>query len=181
MSTHALSGIGTKFYQWVNPPNTGLGAYWLLVAEVNSIDGPSMSRETIDVTTLGSTGGYREFVPSLKTGGSVNLGMNFTRDTYQLMKENFDSDIPRAFCIVIPDGTTTTNSTVFEFTGLVMELPLSITVDDKITADVTIQITGEPVFRVGNTRAGDKYSDTSPTDSYIDIFDSRWSGDSYSG
>lgn len=169
MSTQAISGIGTKFYQWVN------AGYWLLISEINSIEGPSMSRETIDVTTLNSTGGYREFIPSLRTGGTVNLGMNFTRQTYDLFKGGFDSDIPRSYLIVLPD----TNATKFEFNGLVMELPLGIQIDDKITADVTIQITGAPSLRGASD--GDVFSDTSDSDSYPGIFESGWSGESYSG
>lgn len=165
MSTKAISGIGTKFYQWVT------AGYWLLVSEINSIDGPSMSRETIDVTSLDSTGGYREFIPSLKTGGTVNLGMNFTRLTYDLFKGGFDSNDARTYCIVLPDAS----HTMFEFTGLVMELPLGITVDDKITADVTIQITGAPVLRVETD--GDIFSDTSDSDAYPGMGESYDSAD----
>jgi len=53
MASKAIAGVGTKFKRWN-------GSAWVDIAEINSITGPSMSRDTIDVTSLDSTGGYRE-------------------------------------------------------------------------------------------------------------------------
>jgi len=65
----AVSGKGTLFNRWD-------GSAWVNIGDINSIGGPSSSRETIDVTTLGSTGGYREFIGSLRDGGDLSLSMN---------------------------------------------------------------------------------------------------------
>ena len=48
--------------------------------------------------------------------------------------------------IVLPDAENTT----LEFEGLVTELPLTVPADDKVTADVTIQITGEVTLNSGS-------------------------------
>ena len=74
MASNATAGVGTLFRRWS-------GTAWVNIAEVNSITGPSMSRETIDVTSLDSTGGYREFIASFKDPGTISLNMNFTRTT----------------------------------------------------------------------------------------------------
>ena len=137
MSSRAISGFGTKFRRW---DLTLIPAGWRDLAEITSISGPGMARETIDVTSLDSIGGYREFIASIRNGGTVSLTMNFRKDSYELMKSDFESDLRQNYQIALPDE----ERTALEFEGLVMELPLNITVDDKITCDVTIQISGRP-------------------------------------
>ena len=137
----AIAGKGTKFRRW----STTLGA-WVDIAEINSINGPGMSRDTIDVTSLDSTGGYREFIGGFRDGGTVTLSMNFTRAGYELMKDDFESDVLQNYEILLPD----TDATSFEFEGLVTELPLSIVPDDKVTADITIKVSGEVTLNSGS-------------------------------
>ena len=129
----AFTGIGTVFYRQ-NP----IGSAWEVIANINSISGPSSSRETVDVTTLGSTGGYREFIGSLRDPGDISLSMNFLVATYTTMKEDFESSTLRNYRIVLPD----TASTTLEFSGLVTDLPLEVPLDDKVSADITIKISG---------------------------------------
>lgn len=140
MASTAVAGVGTKFRRWTS------GA-WSDIAEINSITGPSMSRDTIDVTSLDSTGGYREFITGFRNAGTVVLAMNFTRDTYELMKTDFESNVAQNYQIVLPD----VENTGLDFEGLVTELPLTIPADDKVTADVTIQVTGKVEISSGGT------------------------------
>jgi predicted secreted protein len=142
MASNAISGVGTKFYRW----NSGT---WQALAEVNSISGPSMTRDFIDVTSLDSIGGYREFIAGFRDGGTINLSMNFTRTTYDLMKADFENDEAGHYEIVLPDA----ESTSFEFRGLVTELPLEIPADDKVTANVTIKIDGKVLVNSGGGSA----------------------------
>jgi len=134
MASKAIAGVGTKFFR----NGTAL-------AEVNSINGPGMTRDFIDVTSLDSTGGYREFIAGFRDGGTVTLNMNFTRATYELMKEDFENDDEQIYEIVLPDA----DSTSVEFVGLVTELPLTIPTDDKVTADVTIKVSGQVTVNSG--------------------------------
>lgn len=137
--SNAIAGVGTLFRRWS-------GSAWANIAEVNSIQGPNKSRETIDVTSLDSTGGYREFIASFRDGGTVQLTMNFTRSTYDTMNDDFESDTAQSYEIVLPDDENTS----LEFVGLVTEVPLFITTDDKVTANVTIKVTGQPVINSGS-------------------------------
>ena len=132
MSSNAFSGIGTIFNRWN-------GSAWVAIAEINSISGPSSTRETIDVTTLDSTGGYREFISNLRDAGDVSLNMNFTAATYELMKDDFEDDDVQEYQIVLPDADGTT----LEFEGLVTELPIEIPLDDKISCNITIKVSGQ--------------------------------------
>jgi len=140
MASTAIAGVGTKFKRWS-------GSAWVEIAEINSITGPSMSRDTIDVTSLDSTGGYREFITGFRNAGTVVLAMNFTRDTYETMLNDFESNTIQNYQIVLPDA----ENTGLDFEGLVSELPLTIPADDKVTADVTIQVTGKVYLSSGGS------------------------------
>lgn len=131
MSSNATAGVGTIFQRWS-------GSAWAAIAEINSITGPSMSRDTIDVTSLSSTGGYREFIGGFRNPGTVQLSMNFYRQYYELFQTDFESSTLGNYRILLPDA----ENTIIEFEGLVTELPLTIPADDKITMDVTIQLSG---------------------------------------
>ncbi|MFP4526441.1 MAG: phage tail tube protein [Bacteroidales bacterium] len=109
------------------------------ISEINSIEGPGKSRETIDVTKLEDEDGYRQYIGGLREPGTVTLNMNFTRTGFDLFNEDFESDDIQDYEIQFPDDENTT----FVFSGLVTELPVSVPIGDKITMDVTIQISGK--------------------------------------
>lgn len=142
MSSTAIAGVGTIFQRWS-------GSVWAAVAEITSITGPSMSRDSIDVTSLDSTGGYREFIAGFRNPGTVGLSMNFTRASYELFKTDFESNTIQNYRIVLPD----VENTSVEFMGLVTELPMTIPADDKVTCDVTIQLSG-PIDMDSGSSAG---------------------------
>jgi len=73
--------------------------------------------------------------------------MNFTRETYELMKEDFESDEVRSYRIQLPDYDS--EPSTFTIEGLVIELPITMTADDKVTADVVIQITSQVILDDG--------------------------------
>lgn len=138
--SNAVAGVGTKFRRWTS-------GHWADIAEINSITGPSMSRDTIDVTSLDSTGGYRQFIAGFRDAGTIVLAMNFTRATYEIMKNDFETNTVQNYQVVLPD----LENTGLDFEGLVTELPLTIPADDKITADVTIKITGQVAISSGGS------------------------------
>ena len=135
MTTDAISGVGTSFKRGDAASNEVFTA----IAEINSISGPTMSRNFIDVTSLDSTGGYREFIGSFRDPGTVTLNMNFTRDGYIQMKTDFEASSSVNYQIVLPDSGNTT----LDFTAFVTDLPLDIPLDDKITINVTLKVTGQ--------------------------------------
>lgn len=142
MASEAFAGVGTKFQRWD-------GAAWQDIAEVNSIDGPGMTKDVLEVTSLDTDAGYNEFITGFAEGGTLTLDMNFTRETYELMKEDFESDEVRSYRIQLPDYDS--EPSTFTIEGLVIELPITMTADDKVTADVVIQITSQVVLDVGST------------------------------
>lgn len=135
--SNATNAIGTLFRRWT-------GSSWSNIAEVKSITN-SKTRETIDVTNFDSTGGYREFIGSIRDAGEISLEMNFLRNMYELLNTDYESDDLQNYEIVFPD----TEETTFEFTGLVIELGLAANVADVISSSVTIKISGQPTMNSG--------------------------------
>jgi len=129
---NAIAGVGTTFERWS-------GSAWQFIAEINAIEGPTMNKENIEVTALDTDGGYDEFITGFMEGGTLTLNMNFSRSGYELMKQDFEIDVARDYRITLPDDEDTT----LEFEGLVIEIPLTMEAEDKLTVDVTIQVTGE--------------------------------------
>ena len=130
--SQAITGMETKFER-----SDGAGG-WDKLAEVYNIAGPGMTRETVEVTTYDSPDGYREKIPGLKDAGQLTFTMNFRRDNYTTIKTDFDSNDRVQYRVVLPDEDETTMT----FWGLVTELPLTVPEGDRITCDVTIEISG---------------------------------------
>lgn len=132
--SNAIAGVGTSFQR---ESDTSSGVY-VAIAEVMNVNGPTQSRDTIDVTNLDSANGYREFIAGFRDGGEVVLAMNFTVNGYEELHNDFANDSPINYQIVLPDAGEYT----LGFAGLVTALPLTIPTDTQITVDVTIKITG---------------------------------------
>lgn len=132
MSSNAISGVGIELRRYD-------GAAWVKVAEILSYDGPNKKRDTIDVTNMDSTAGYKEFIGGFRDSGELKCPMNFTRDTYDLMNDDFESNTKQTYELAIPDDDNTTMS----FLGLVTELGFKADTSKQITADVTIKVSGQ--------------------------------------
>ncbi|MCK9281385.1 MAG: phage tail tube protein [Melioribacteraceae bacterium] len=135
MASNAFSGVGTVFNRaTADTSNPTFAA----IAEINSISGPNLSRDTIDVTSLDSTGGYREFIPGFRDGGEISLDMNFTHDGFADLKADFEMEGVWDYQIVFAN----TDVTTFDFAGIITAIGIAVPMDDKVTASVTIKISG---------------------------------------
>lgn len=140
--TLGKTGIGTEFRRW-----DASGGEWEAIAEIININPlAGRTRNIIEVATLDSTDGYTSVLGGLRSGGNFTFSMVFRRDTFDLMNDDFESDIKRNYEIVFPDDENTT----IEFVGLVTETPITVTVDGVTTADVTIAVDGQSVIASGS-------------------------------
>jgi predicted secreted protein len=137
--TNAISSVGALLKKYT-------GTAWVSVGEVLNISGPTMSRETIDVTSLASTGGYREFIAGFRDPGTLTFTMNFTRADYEAMKTDFESDTEKDYELILPDSENTS----LEFSGLVTELPLNLDPGSQVTCNITLKVTGQVTVNSGS-------------------------------
>lgn len=144
----ALFGQGTV----LKMPDPVVANTYIAVAEVQNVDGPGITRDSVEITHLNSDGGWREFMPGLKDGGELSFTLQFEPKEVThgmvngLLKQLSDSDI-RVFKLVFPDGINEASSTVWDFPGFITNFSAAIPMDDKITADVTIKVAGKPTLR----------------------------------
>jgi len=133
-----MSGVGTIIQKW-----DLTSTEWQTIAEVTNISGPGMVRDLIEVTSLDSTDGYREFISGFRDGGNVVLSMNYTRAGLDIFFADFESTVIQNYEIILPDGTS------IEFEGFVQEFPLTIPTDSQITMETTIKVSGPPTINSG--------------------------------
>lgn len=115
------------------------------VGELKSISGISLSAETIETTTLESTDGYRTYVGGLRDGGEVSVSGNF---------DSSDSTGQLALVTALNAGTSTAMTIVFPtaigytwtFNGIVTGVSTGADMDDVVTFDATIKVTGKPAL-----------------------------------
>lgn len=141
MTTNARIGYSTLF-------KTGNGAspeVFTTLSEVTNITPPALARDTVDATHEESPGAWREFIAGLKDGGEISLDLNFVPGgaaAASLMGE-LDLDGPLAVKnrqILFPDGC------YFAFAGILTAFEPDAPIDDKMSASVTIKVTGKPIL-----------------------------------
>ena len=157
--TSAVSGVGSYFF--VADSSGDFAA----VQECLSISCPSMSSETIDVTSLDSTSGYKETIGGFLDAGEVQVEMNWIKGTGQTrIRDYLSSKTSAAYKIFVNAGGA------WSFNGIVTGWNLTFGADEAIKASATIKVTGAATWVSANNRnlliIGDSYAQrtTSPTD-----------------
>jgi len=144
MTSSAVHALGTllKIGDGATPTET-----FTTIAEVTDLGGPSLTLETIDVTSHSSTNGWREFIGGLLDGGEVSFTINYlpanaTHDASTGVIADMKNRVVRNFTLVFPDSGTTT----WTFSALVTGFEPGEPIDSQLTADVTLKVSGEPTL-----------------------------------
>lgn len=144
--TIALAGYNTilKLESTATPGTYGA------VAGVVNIQGPGLSADVLDATQMDSTGGFREKIPGLKDGGDVSLEIHYVpdnaahSDAADGLVALYAAKTTKSWQIVWPDSSPTT----FQFDAFISAFQPGAPVDGKLTASVTLSVTGQPDFSV---------------------------------
>lgn len=117
------------------------------IFQVLDIGGPSLELEAIESTNHSSTGGWREFIGGLLGGGEVGFEVNYeptqaTLNATAGLINDMENRTVRNFQLVFPD----TGATTWSFAALVTKFEPSAPVDGKLTASVTLTISGQPTL-----------------------------------
>lgn len=121
----------------------GTAETFTTIAEVGDIDGPTDTVDTIDVTNHSSPGARKEFIASLIDGGEVSFPINWiptdpTHDDSTGLKSVLDARAVRHWKLVYPDSTEDA------FSALLTKFARKAPVADKLSADITLKVSGEP-------------------------------------
>jgi predicted secreted protein len=126
------------------------GSQFATIGEVVSISLPSLARDALDVTGIGSPDGYREFIPGLKDGGEVTVEMNFVAGSQSdiLVRQLFNDDDLVQFRITVPAPAS---SPTEQLTGFAVVTGYSVTdpVAEKMAATLTMKVSGRVQYSSG--------------------------------
>jgi len=140
MTSAALAGYSTVLKRG----NAATPEVFTTVAEVGDIDGPTLKSQMEDATSH-SSGGWEEKVPTIQSVGQIKFPVNFvpTNATHSYaagLVLDWKNKTLRNFQMVWPDATTWT------FSAYVAEVAMKGSVKGKLTADITLDVSGAPTL-----------------------------------
>ena len=156
----AAANDGTLNIAYTNTTCTGLtpdatsndttaGAALATVAQVTNIGGPSLSADSVDVTTHDSTNAWEESVVSVLRSGDVTLDIVYdpADDTHDATGGNglltrISGKTRTDFSLIFPDS----GASVWGFNGDITGFEPGAGVADALTATVTIKVTDSPTL-----------------------------------
>lgn len=117
------------------------------VGEVIDPGSLTSSRDTVDATHTGSTNRFRQFIGGLRDGGelSFTIAMVPEGSAYAAMWTDLKNNSAVGYRWAIPNAAGTANY-FWYFNGFVTSIGSAAPLEDRMTAAVTIKITGEPVL-----------------------------------
>lgn len=114
------------------------------IGELTSIGGLNLSADTIDVTSLGSADGYREFIQGFRDAGEVSISGFFKPS---------ETTGQATFLTNLNDGSVDAYSIEFtnlsfkwNFNAIVTSLSTSASLEDAVTFDATLKVSGKPTL-----------------------------------
>ena len=131
--------VGTKLLIAPKTGNTDVE-----VGALSSVSGIDASADEVEVTDMGNTDGYREYLPGFKDGGEVSLSGYMDGEDegqarlYELMESGDVVDCKIQF----PDKIGKT----WSFKAGVTKFTTSADVDDAITFEATLKVSGKPTL-----------------------------------
>lgn len=117
------------------------GSSWQTMGEVTSFTF-STSADAIDVTNMGSTNKAREFIAGLVDHGEVSIDMAFLPDETDgqvALEVDMKAGTIRNYRLTYTDSTPSVDT----FNAVITNYTRSGEVADKLSASVTLKVTGE--------------------------------------
>lgn len=114
----------------------------LVVADLTSIGEVGVESDEIDVTTLDSTGGYKEYIAGFKDAGEVSLeGIIKSENAMETMLALAEAQAIESWTITTASGST------WAFDGFVKSFKESeATVDGVRGFSASIRVSGKPTY-----------------------------------
>lgn len=114
------------------------------VAQVRNISGPGVSANDVDTTTLDSSSNYRTFACGLLDPGEVTFSIVYdpTDGTHTRLADYMGERYTATWKIA--QGSS--GGTLQTFSGYVKGMSREVPMDDVITCDVTVKVTGVPGY-----------------------------------
>jgi hypothetical protein len=131
----AVDAFGTV---WAMDPAAGVT--YVDVADVTEIGVLDVTSETIETTVHGNPSGWRTFIGGLKDGGELKMSINYDPANHGTIFTAIGETTTHEITLTDAGGAIVT------FGGIITGLAVGAPMDDKLTGDVTIKVSGPPVI-----------------------------------
>ncbi len=114
------------------------------IAMVKGVQGPSLSGSTADITSFDSPNGFREFIGTLRDGGTLTFSINFDPGdtTHAALLADLSAGTTRNFLMEFNDA----DDSALEIAGIVTGFGITAELEQVVQASCTIKITAEPIW-----------------------------------
>lgn len=135
MTTQADIGLGTTFEM----ATVAAPTVWTFIAEIFNLTPPAFTDATIDVTNFDSPNNTREFIAGLTEPGSASFEMNYVPGSASDLFLLAHASETMKCRLTFPNGV------VITFDGVRENYEPQVPVDDRMTANVSFKVSGDPV------------------------------------
>ena len=139
-------GYLSKF-QYGNMPTASGSNSWTDFSQILSIKPPAISSKDIDISVMDSPSQFEQFIPGWANGGEVEVKVQFEKSQQATIYGNFRKLL--GYRIVFNDAVTTNGSNL-AMDGYISKFQNEIDRENLVTADITVKISGKPVFTVAS-------------------------------
>ena len=143
MGTLAISSFGTL----LKKGDGGTSENFATIAEVLDIEGPELGLDTEESTSHDSAGGWEDLVGTILRSGEIGFEINYvptnaTQNAATGLIADMKNRTKRTVQLVFPNVSNTT----WSFAALVTKFKPKAPVAGKLTADVTLKLSGQPTL-----------------------------------
>ena len=112
------------------------------IGGLTSINGVEVSQDTVDVTDLGNTTGYKEYLAGFKDAGEVSAEgfLDDEDDGQAAALASLNDGTVGDYTINFPNGGS------WSFKGVISKFSTSADVDSAVTFSISIKVSGKPTF-----------------------------------
>jgi len=117
------------------------------IAQISSISGPSLSADTVDVTTHDSIDAWEEVAITILRTGELTLELVYDPAVHSALLDLYENKTLEDYELQFPDDAFT----AFQFDAYITAFEPSAPVDGALTASMTVKITGVPTLNATYT------------------------------
>ena len=117
------------------------------IGELTSIGGLNLTADTVDSTTLSSTGGYREFNRGFKDAGEVPISGYFDPTQHAGLFADFESGEKASYTIEFPEALGAS----WMFEAIVTAYSTGAELEDNVSFEATLKVSGKPTLNIGGS------------------------------
>jgi hypothetical protein len=141
MSDNSSFGVKLQFGNGATPE------IFTTIGQLADINGPSMSRDAIDVTTHDAPDKYSKFIPGIRDGGEVTYAVNFdpalgTHDEVTGFIGQFNDELVHHYRILYPQS----DLEGWSISGFITKLDFKTPIKEQNSGDITIKVSGKPTW-----------------------------------